>query len=87
MHCPSACDPTSALGAPEEAPDESSSWLLVISGIPPPPPGAGAPHHRAVSVAIRAADGGELGHVTGLADGVFISMDFQGWLLDPTGER
>lgn len=35
---------------------------------------------------IRATDRGKLGHVTGLADGVFVSMEFQGRLLDPTGQ-
>lgn len=37
-------------------------------------------------MAIRATDRGQLGHVTGLADGVPVSMEFQGRLLDPTGE-
>lgn len=36
-------------------------------------------------MAIRATDGGELGHVTGLTGSVFVSMEFQGGLLDPTG--
>lgn len=36
-------------------------------------------------MAVRAADGGQLGHVAGLAGGIFVCMEFQGRLLDPTG--